>query len=108
MATPPTIPDPTKLPAVMTDADLGVALHTTSSGARRIRLREGIPFSRVGRRALVRRAAFFAWLEARETASGQPQDPPQVPKIPPWARDVLRRRRRAEGRLGSLPPRDSV
>ena len=82
------------LPEAMTDADLAVALNVTPSAARRIRLREGLPFARVGRRAITRREAFLAWLAAKETVAAPRPGPPPIPVAPAWARDLLRRGRR--------------
>jgi hypothetical protein len=82
------------LPEVMLLPDLALALGVTPSAARRIVLRGEIgPYSRVGRRIVVRRAAFLAALEAREVRP-EPPLPPPVPEAPEWAKELLRRGRR--------------
>ena len=79
-------PDPLFLP------DLAAVFGAQStSGARRIVLREGIPYSWIGRRMFVRRAALVAWFEARETVGRVV--PPPIPKAPEWAIEILKRRR---------------
>ncbi len=75
--------------------DLAVILGVRSrSAARRIVLREGIPYGHVARRIFVRRAALAAWFEGRETPAPPRCAPPPVPPPPPWAVDLLSRRRR--------------
>lgn len=74
--------------------DLAAVLGVRSrSAARRIVLREGIPFGHVARRIFVRRAALAAWFDARETVAEPRPGPLPVPAPPPWAVDLLKRRR---------------
>ena len=71
--TPPTGVGPTELPALLTLAILANALGTTTSGARRLVIREGIPHVRLGKRIVVRRADFEGWLEAHPCALRSPR-----------------------------------
>lgn len=90
---------PTMLRAAWPDPlyleDLAAVLGVRSrSGARRIVLREGIPYGFLARRLFVRRAALAAWFEARETVAEPRPGPLPVPAPPPWAVDLMRRRRK--------------
>ena len=70
------------LPEILFLPDLALALGVTSSAARRALLRGDCgPYFRVGRRYAVRRAAFLAALEARETTPA-PANPVPTPKPP--------------------------
>src|SRR5262249_53334960 len=89
------------LPETLFATDLPAALGVASeSAALRIVKREGIPHGRIGRRIVVRREAFLAWLASRETVTQA--NPPPAPAAPEWARLLLRR-----GRRPGLPVREA-
>ena len=86
------------LPEILFLPDLALALGMTPSAARRALLRGDCgPYFRVGRRYAVRRAAFLAALEARESQPEPAAGPPPVAKPPSWAEQLLSPKRKRKG-----------